>query len=30
VKFTAMSAKLNGYRPVADGLIRIRGLELAK
>ena len=26
----AMTAKLNGFRPVPDGMIRIQGLELAK
>ena len=25
-----MSAKLNGFRPVPDGMIRIQGLEMAK
>jgi peptide/nickel transport system substrate-binding protein len=25
-----MSAKLNGFRPIPDGMIRIQGLELAK
>jgi peptide/nickel transport system substrate-binding protein len=26
----AMTAKLNGFRPVPDGMIRVQGLELAK
>jgi len=26
----AMSAKLNGFRPVPDGMIRLQGLEMAK
>ena len=26
----AMSAKLNGFRPIPDGMIRIQGLEMAK
>ena len=26
----AMSAKLNGFRPVPDGMIRVQGLEMAK
>ena len=26
----AMTAKLNGFRPVPDGMIRIQGLEMAK
>ena len=26
----AMSAKLQGYRPVPDGMIRMQGLEMAK
>jgi hypothetical protein len=26
----AMSAKLQGYRPVPDGMIRVQGLEMAK
>jgi len=26
----AMTAKLNGFRPVPDGLIRVQGLEMAK
>jgi peptide/nickel transport system substrate-binding protein len=26
----AMTAKLNGFRPVPDGIIRIQGLELTK
>jgi len=25
-----MSAKLNGFRPVPDGMIRVQGLEMAK
>ena len=26
----AMSAKLQGFRPVPDGMIRIQGMEMAK
>jgi hypothetical protein len=26
----AMSAKLNGFRPVPDGMIRVQGLEMSK
>jgi peptide/nickel transport system substrate-binding protein len=26
----AMTAKLQGFRPIADGMIRLQGLEMAK
>jgi peptide/nickel transport system substrate-binding protein len=26
----AMSAKLQGFRPIPDGMIRIQGMEMAK
>ena len=26
----AMSAKLQGFRPIPDGMIRLQGLEMAK
>ena len=30
VDLVAMTAKLNGFRAVPDGMIRIQGLEMAK